>query len=234
MKKLLVIAFTLFLAVGAAAQENPLIEVMGKSEISIEPDEALIYVNLTQKGRTSPEATNELNKRMRNLEQSLKKTGLNTYELFIDNYHVNLDRIYKDGSYQDIGFIASQSARVRVSDTQKDLAKIIEALHTSVESGFNLQFQVSEETLKASQEKLLEMALLDAKAKADVIAKTMGLKDVSVYRVQYLPQDRGYVPVMRSMKAMAMDEAISYEEPVLQAEAKKVTDAVIVSFTFSN
>lgn len=233
MKKLLVIAFALFLAVGAVAQEIPLIEVMGKSEISIEPDEALIYVNLTRKGRTSPEATNELNKQMRNLEQSLTKTGLKTYELFVDNYHVNLDRIYKDGSYKDIGFIASQSARVRVSDTQKDLAKIIEALHTSVESGFNLQFQVSEKTLKESQEKLLEMALLDAKAKADIIAKTMGLKDVSVHRIQYLPQDRGYIPVMRSM-APAMDKTVSYEEPVLQAEAKKVSDTVIVSFTFSN
>ncbi|UJP64671.1 SIMPL domain-containing protein [Mongoliitalea daihaiensis] len=234
MRKLLLTIAGMFLLLGAMAQQVPLIEVEGKSEISIQPDEVLIYLNMSQKGRTSAEATNELNKRMRTLEQALKKTGVQTYELFVENYTVNLDRIYKDGTYQDIGFIASQMARVRVSDTQKDLAKVIEALHTSVESGFNLQFQVSEKAMKASQEKLLQMALEDARTKAEIIAKTMGIAEIKVFKVQYSTQDKGFSPVMRSMKTMAMDASIAYEEPVLQTEAKKITDSVLVSFAFMN
>lgn len=232
MRKLLLTIAGMFLLLGAIAQQIPLIEVEGKSEISIQPDEVLIYLNMSQKGKTSAEATNELNKRMRTLEQALKKTGVQTYELFVENYSVNLDRIYKDGTYQDIGFIASQTARVRVSDTQKDLAKVIEALHSSVESSFNLQFQVSEKTMKASQEKLLQLALEDAKSKAEVIAKTMGIEEIKVFKIQYATQDRGFTPVMRSMKTMAMDASMEYEEPVLQTEAKKITDSVLVSFAF--
>lgn len=234
MRKLLLTIAGMFLLLGAMAQQIPLIEVEGKSEISIQPDEVLIYLNMSQKGKTSAEATNELNKRMRALEQALKKTGVQTYELFVENYTVNLDRIYKDGTYQDIGFIASQMARVRVSDTQKDLAKVIEALHSSVESGFNLQFQVSEKAMKALQEQLLQMALEDARTKAEIIAKTMGIEEIKVFKVQYSTQERGFTPVMRSMKTMAMDATAAYEEPVLQTEAKKISDSVLVSFAFTN
>lgn len=232
MKKLLFTIAVLFLVFGAMAQQIPLIEVEGKSEISIQPDEALIYLNFSQKGKTSAAATNELNKRMRVLEQELKKTGVKTYELFVENYSVNPDRIYKEGTYQDIGFIASQTARIRVSDTQKDLLKIIEALHTSIESGFNLQYQVSEKAMEGYQEKLLQLALEDAKAKAEIIAKTMGISTIRVFKVQYVTQQNGFMPVMRSMKTMAMDAAMTYEEPVLQSEAKKISDSVLVSFTF--
>lgn len=233
MRKLLLTIAGMFLLLGAMAQQIPLIEVEGKSEISIQPDEVLIYLNMSQKGKTSAEATNELNKRMRALEQALKKTGVQTYELFVENYTVNLDRIYKDGTYQDIGFIASQMARVRVSDTQKDLAKVIEALHTSVESGFNLQFQVSEKAMKALQEQLLQMALKDARAKAEIIAKTMGIEEIKVFKVQYSTQDKAFSPVIR-LRGMAMDATTTYEEPVLQTEAKKITDSVLVSFAFTN
>jgi len=210
-----------------------LIEVEGTSEMGIMPDEALIYLTLSEKAMKVSDATNALNKKTKSIEDALKKTRVNGYTFIVDNYYVNVNRIYTNNSSKDSGYIASQTIKVNVKIVDQNLVKITEALHQTTDMTYNMQFNVSDALRKSSSSKLLELAIADAKTKADVIAKSLGLNKLQVHRVSYSSGNVS-MPVMRNAKAMrAMDMSESYQEPTFSPEEQKLTDRVMVSFTFS-
>jgi uncharacterized protein len=234
MKKLLITALFLLSAVTVFAQENiPLIEVEGTSEISIMPDEAIIHLSLMEKAMKVADVTNALNKKQnpKSIEDALKKTKVKDYDFTVDNYYVSVNRVYTKGTSRDSGYVASQTIKVRVRNIDKDLVKITESLHQTADMGFNIQFNISDNVRKSSEQKLLELAIADARSKADIIAKSLGIQNIQVHRVNYTSGGNNLYPVMRQAKTMmAMDE--SRQEPTFSPEEQKLTDKVLVSFTF--
>ncbi|WP_373497466.1 SIMPL domain-containing protein [Aquiflexum sp.] len=234
MKKLLFASLFLLLAVTAFSQENiPMIEVEGKSEISIMPDEAIIHLSLMEKAMKVADVTNALNKKTKSIEDALKKTNVKDYDFTVDNYYVSVNRVYAKGTSRDSGYVASQTIKVRVRNIDKDLVKITESLHQTADMGFNIQFTISDKVRKSSEQKLLELAIADARSKADVIAKSLGIQNIQVHRVNYTSDGNNFYPVMRQSKSMmAMDMAESRQEPTFSPEEQKLSDKVLVSFTF--
>jgi len=235
MKKLLFALPFLFLVGSVFAQENiPLIQVEGTSELSIMPDEALMYISLSEKAMKVSDATNALNKKTKSIEDALKKTRVIGYTFTVDNYFVNVNRVYSNNSSKDSGYVAAQNIKVRVKISDQNLIKMTEALHQTTDMTYNVQFQVSDALRKSSANKLLELAIADAKSKADVIAKSLGVSKLLVHNVTYTSGNSNYTPVMRNAKAMmAMDMSESYQEPTFNLEEQKLNDRVLVSFTFS-
>ncbi|MCS4434356.1 SIMPL domain-containing protein [Aquiflexum gelatinilyticum] len=235
MKKLLFALPFLFLFGPAFAQENiPLIQVEGTSELSIMPDEALMFINLSEKALKVSDATNALNKKTKSIEDALKKTKVSGYTFTVDNYFVNVNRVYSNNSSKDSGYVAAQTIKVRVKIAEQNLVKITEALHQTTDMTYNVQFQVSDALRKSSASKLLELAISDAKSKTEVIAKSLGLSKLQVHNVTYTSGNNNYMPVMRNAKAMlAMDTSESYQEPTFSLEEQKLNDRVMVSFSFS-
>lgn len=234
MKKLLITALFLLSAVTAFSQENiPLIEVEGTSEISIMPDEAIIHLNLMEKALKVADVTNALNKKTKSIEDALKKTKVKDYDFTVDNYYVSVNRVYTKGTSRDSGYVASQTIKVRVRNIDEDLVKITESLHQAANMGFNIQFNISDKARKSSEQKLLELAIADAKSKADIIAQSLGIQNIQVHSVNYTSGLKNFNPVMRQAKTMmAMDMAESRQEPTFSPEEQKLTDKVLVSFTF--
>jgi uncharacterized protein len=233
MKKIILFSPILFLSLSMMAQQIPLIEVEGKSEISIMPDEANIQISLVEKAMKVSDATNALNKKTKSIEEALKKTGIEDYDFFVDNYYVYVNRIYTKGTSKDSGYVASQNVRVVVRNIEKDLVKITETLHQTTDMGFNIQLIVSDKLKKASEKQLLELAIEDAKLKADIIAKSLGIEKIKVHRVNYNAQTENFYPVMREAKMMMANTAMDVsEEPIFRPEERKLQDKVIVVFTF--
>jgi uncharacterized protein YggE len=234
MKKLLITALFLLSAVTVFSQENiPLIEVEGTSEISIMPDEAIIHLNLMEKAMKVADVTNALNKKTKSIEDALKKTKVKDYDFTVDNYYVSVNRVYAKGTSRDSGYVASQTIKVRVRNIDKDLVKITESLHQTADMGFNIQFNISDNVRKSSEQKLLELAIADARSKADIIAKSLGIQNIQVHRVNYTSGGNNLYPVMRQAKTMmAMDIAESRQEPTFSPEEQKLSDKVLLSFTF--
>jgi uncharacterized protein len=233
MKKIILFSPILFLSLSMMAQQIPLIEVEGKSEISIMPDEANIQISLVEKAMNVSDATNALNKKTKSIEEALKKTGIEDYDFFVDNYYVYVNRIYTKGTSKDSGYVASQNVRVVVRNIEKDLVKITETLHQTTDMGFNIQLIVSDKLKKASEKQLLELAIEDAKLKADIIAKSLGIEKIKVHRVNYNAQTENFYPVMREAKMMMATTAMDVsEEPIFRPEERKLQDKVIVVFTF--
>ncbi len=209
-----------------------LIEVEGTSEISIIPDEAILHVSLAEKGMTVAEVTNALNKKTKSIQDALKNSGVTEYEFNVDNYYVNVNRIYSRGSARDSGYVASQNVKVTVKNLDKDLVRIVETLHTTADMGFNVQFGISEPKKESYEQQLLELAIDDAKRKAEVISNRLGISDIRVFRVNYGAESNSYQPMMMRQEAMMVKAMDSREEPVFSPEEQKLNDRVKVSFSF--
>jgi len=232
MKKLLAIV-CLFMGIHmiSMAQDTSKISVDGKSEIKVLPDEALIRVSLIMKAMKTAAATEGLNKKAAEVTKALKKSGVKNYELKADNYFVNVNRVYTKGTSKDSGYVASQTLRVLVKDTGEDLVKIVEALHNNVDMGFQLEFQLSDNKRKEYETELLQLAIKDAKSKAELIANSLELGTIAVHQVIY--GDGGsYQPKMYRSEAMMLSADNQRTAPTIQPDEQTLSDQVKVVFTF--
>jgi uncharacterized protein YggE len=233
MKRIIILSLFMTFVMTVQAQNNlSLIEVEGISEVSLLPDEALISVSLSEKAMNVAEATNGLNQKTRSIEDALKKSGVKDYNLTIDNYYVYVNRIYTRGTSRDSGFVASQNLKVKVMDIENDLVKITETLHQAGNMGFNVAMQISDRLKKETEEQLLEKAIEDAVRKANVIAKSIGVENIQVHKVNYTSSRNQFYPVLREARVASSMDASVREEPVFRPEERRLSDKVLVTFTF--
>lgn len=233
MKKILFILPIFLFALTAMAQELPVIEVEGKSEISVMPDEVQINVSLIEKSMNVKDVTNALNKKTKSIKEALEKTGIKEYEFTIDNYYVNVNRIYTKGTSRDSGYVATQNVKILVKNIDADMVKMVETLHQTANMGFNLSFNISEEQKKAHDKQLLELAIADAKSKAETIAGALGIDKINVHKVNYTSGQNNFQPIMMRSESMMMKSADAYQAPIFSPEAQKLTDRILVSFSFA-
>ncbi|MEX2569639.1 MAG: SIMPL domain-containing protein, partial [Cyclobacteriaceae bacterium] len=179
------------------------------------------------------EVTNGLNKKSKMVSDALKDSGVEDYQFTADNYYVNINRIYTKGSAKDSGYVASQSLKILVKDTEKDLLKIVETLHQTTNMTFQLQFRISEEKRKVYEEDLLKMALENAKLKAGIIAETMDITQYKIHKVDYTSGE-SFQPVMYRSEAMMMKSAEDRTAPTFNPEEQAISDNVRVVFSFSH
>ncbi|MFC3415067.1 SIMPL domain-containing protein [Algoriphagus hitonicola] len=112
-------------------EQIPLIEVEGYSQRLVNPDEAVLMINLEEKAMKVADASKVLNTKTQKLADELKKARVRDYKLIADNYSVDINRIYLSGNSRDSGYVARQSLRIVTSSTNEDLQKIIEAINSS-------------------------------------------------------------------------------------------------------
>lgn len=236
MKKAFVfIAAILAIGLTAQAQTNtPLqqIQVTGKSELSVKPDEAIVQIRLERKALKVSEATAALNKMTSEIEKQVKKSKPGEYKFTTDNYHVNINRIYQKGTSKDSGYVASQTIKITVSEPEEGLVKVVEALNANQDIMFDVSFTVSEKMAKSYEQQLLKAALEDARQKASLIAETMSLGSLKVSNINYSSIQNDYprpiqMQYMRAEKSMAADVA-----PTFSPDEQKLSDEVHVTFSF--
>src|SRR5690554_1458697 len=233
MKKtvLLIFACAAFLHTVQGQTTLRTIEVEGKSEVMIVPDEGVVNITVQKKAMTVAEATKVLNADTKKIIDAFKKSGLD-YELTANNHYVNVNRIYEKGTSKDSGYVASQNLKVTIKDIEKELPKAVELVNTSGDHSVNVNFSVSKEMEKTYKDQLLEMAIKDAQQKGDKIAEVMEVKDITPHKIQYISEQS--IPRSYMMKAnVAMfDSAESREAPSFMPEEQMISDRILVTFVF--
>lgn len=225
---------TLFLSFGLAqvlfaqqVQQVPLIEVEGYAERKLAPDEAVYIIQLEEKTLRVNNAVNTLNKKAQNLADALKKERIKDYKLIADNYSVDVNRIYRNGTAKDSGYVARQTLRIVTSPTNEDLQKISEAIQKSGDMSYNLHFGVAESTRKSLENTLLAEALKDAESRAILIGTTLNLKGLRVF---YVGMEQSYVPQPKyMMNARSMAESA---DMVIQPDDHTISRRVYIKYTY--
>ena len=97
------------------------------------------------------------------------------------SYNVRPEYSYKDGKQKLLGYIASNSLRVTLKDTQKAGKVISTALSNGANSINNIQFVLDDTSEHCN--KLIQTASKNAKQRADKVAESMG---TSIAGIKYI------------------------------------------------
>ncbi|EFR43345.1 SIMPL domain-containing protein [Dialister micraerophilus] len=187
MKKTLSILLALGLVAGtyitAHAQDNRRsITVTGTSEISVPSDLAIMRISVTTQSKSADEAVKENAIKMNAVKVALQKEGFSKESLKTDNY-----RLYKTNKYDEKDkdemetYEAVHTIKVKTEDLQKTGMIIDAATNAGATDIDSLSFTLKDS--KKYQSQALANAILDAKSKAETIAKTLHKKIINIISV---------------------------------------------------
>jgi uncharacterized protein YggE len=213
------------------------VTTQGHGEVKVRPDSLSVNVTVETKSETLASARSENNHRMQAIITALK--ALNLPALKLETQGVNAYPLQgepqKNRLPKVIGYQVTNSLNVTLTGVPADSlgdngSRIVDtALNVWATNVGGLNFFVNDMT--APRAKALELAVKDARANAQAMAKAAEIALTGVYNMEGTPQFGGYPrPMYATMRSMAKAEDAS-PTPVETGEST-VTSDVTVRFKF--
>lgn len=222
--------------VGRGNQPSNVISVSGAGDVLAVSDIASLYVNLTKDGKTAKEAQNLLNESITKTlaylkdqkieEKDIKSEygGLNPKYSYAQPVCISYPCPTKDPVI--IGYTATQSITIKVREV--DNANVIRTgladLGLTDISGPT--FSIDNED--AFKDQARSKAIIDAKAKAEVLAKELGVRLGKV--VSFSENNGGYYPMYEAKAMMSADSTGAAPAPTLPKGENKITSNVTITY----
>lgn len=224
-----------YIGTGVAAANT--INVFGHGEALAVPDIATFTYSIVSEKATVANAQADATAKANATTAYLKSAGVDEKDMQTSGYSINPQYDYTTqvcsggycpGGKQVLrGYEVRQSTTVKVRDTKKagDLLAGIGGKGATELSGLNFTFDKPEATQSEARDK----AIADAKVKAEVLAKQLG---VSLVRVVSFNESSGGQPrpitaYGMTSGAMAKDAAVA---PEISVGQNKVTDDVTITY----
>lgn len=226
--------------IGAGVQPGSVISVSGNGEVFAVPDIATITFSATKEAKTMDVAQKDVTTRISAAVDFLKKSGVQDKDIKTTNYNAYPKYEYQrpsaemcaagncqPGKQVLVGYEVSETISVKIRNTD-DTGKIVEGLgklSVSDISGPNFSID-DEDALKAEARK---EAIDDAKTKADILAKELGVKLV---RVVSFNENNGGYPIYYAKAAMGMGGAMESDAVAPRIEKGENKISVDVNITY--
>jgi uncharacterized protein YggE len=218
----------LYLLGASAMADAPVVSVQGNSIVSVTPDTATIELGVREVAEDVSKAQARVNEKLTAVIEKLEQMGVGR-----ESIHTSSINIYQDYNYSDsmstepvIRYVAENSISVQFNDIDH-AGDYIDAVF---EAGANTFTGISFDASNTENEKkrALELAVENARQKADVLAAAAGMKITGIKAIREEAYG-GYVNYKASNSYdFRMEEAASagYATPVL-------TDKIQISASVS-
>jgi hypothetical protein len=232
---LFVLVLTVFVAVKTVTEVKSLkragsqvntISVSGEGKVFAKPDIGQVSLSVVKSGKTVMEAESAATKAMNDVTNFLKSSGVAEKDIKTTEYSIQPLFDYPNGSRVDRGYEVRQGLTVKIRMLE-DAGKIVSGV---AERGANqiggISFTTEDPTLL--KEEARRKAIEDARAKAKVLARDLGIRLGDV--VSFSESGGGY-PIFYGMAkevGMGMDGASV--APDIQPGENEITINVTVSF----
>ncbi|MFA5386630.1 MAG: SIMPL domain-containing protein [Candidatus Paceibacterota bacterium] len=166
--------------VGQDISKVPTITVSGTGEVYTKADMGLVVLSVVTESKTVSQAMTENASKMNNVISFVKQQGVEEKDLKTTNFSINPVYAYNNdtGKRTLTGYQINQSLQVKVRDLSK-IGTIIEgATNLGANEVGSLQFVIDDDDAVKAQAR--EEAIKDAKSKAEILAKQLGVKLVRV------------------------------------------------------
>lgn len=222
MKTLLFTAALAAIAVGAKAQQSSepaLVTVNGEHIIKVVPDEAEVRFAVSSKLKEATDAQKENDAIVAKALAYLAKQGIDEGDVRTTGVSLRPYTEYVSDKERKQLYMAQQSITFRLDDLDK-LAGILSGLvDLGVNNIENVEFKTSD--LKELQAKARTEAVLDAKAKAEILAAALDQEVGKAYQIiDNTSDNNGPRPVMYRMEAKAADSAASIAPGEIEVRAQ--------------
>jgi len=225
--------------VGSGVAASNTITVSGMGEVFAVPDRATFSVTVREEGDDVASAQDKATAKMNDIISYLKGAGVEEKDIKTVSYNVNPKYEYTQAACTNfscppsnqvlVGFEVWQTLEVKVQDPKKagDLLSGVGGQGASEVS--SLSFTIEDENALRGEAR--EMAIAEAKEKADALAGQLG---VSVVRVVGFYEDYygGPMPYVygKGGDVMMANEAAPRVAPALPAGENKITSNVSITY----
>lgn len=148
--------------------------VTGVGKASIAPSQATLRAGVVANGPTAKAVQDQMNTMINKVSEAIKNAGIDPKDIQTENYNVNPNYDFSDGSQKIVGYAANTNLIIKI----KDISKANQIIDLVTQNGANqvggLTFD-NEDNTKAQTE-ARQKAVEDAKKKADEAAKIAGFK----------------------------------------------------------
>ncbi|QOG01923.1 SIMPL domain-containing protein [Flavobacterium sp. MDT1-60] len=186
----------------------------GSARTKVKPDLANFRITIEKENLVEKTAIKELNEEIEKLQKALFKIGFTEKNIKISDYKVSSS----ENSDDKKEYAATNTLSI---DFALD-NKVIEAFYQQIQSenmkdlDVDFETQMSEELEKTTRQKLVQIAVLDAKSNAENIAKALDVKISNVKQVsKYNLRDV-------AVSAMKMDQ-VRFNKPIVAMAASAKT-----------
>lgn len=198
--------------------------VTGEGSVFVKPDEAKATFSITSNAQTVAKAQSDADSVIQTLTKNLASLGVSDKDIQTTQYSV-----YPQYSQNLSQNITGYSATVQIEVTFRDFDKLNQALSVAASSGANMIGQVSltvsdEERAKA-EDKAREIAVQNAKDKAQKIANVSGLR---LGKITNVTENNQRPPIVMPLAAGESQGKIS--GPQINPGETKITDSVTLSY----
>ena len=230
---IVVIAFVAVSINEKTGTNQDLISVSGTGEVYVTPDIASITISVQTENRDVSVASEENSTKMNNVIEYIKSEGVESRDIKTTGYNINPRYEWNNDTGKRIlaGYEVSQSATIKI----RDLSKIGSIISNSTVKGANdissLSFIVDDD--ESAKDEAKELAIKDAKTKAEELEKLLGIKMVKI--VSYSEYSSDYTP-----RATVYNESLSYAKqldssagftPTIEAGENKITSTVTITYS---
>lgn len=155
------------------------VTVNGRGKVEYKPDTATVSLGVqVDKAPTAENALSQLNAKMIQIVEAEKALGIPEDKIKTQNYSLSPQYDYKDGVSSVAGFTANQQLSVKVEGIGENTELLGKAISEASRTGANQVLGVKFETgnLDALKQQARLLAIQDAKAKSQSMAKAAGVK----------------------------------------------------------
>jgi uncharacterized protein YggE len=221
MKYIIALLFLTALAGLAQTPQRSTVQATGTASVSVTPDQAQIYVSAITQAATAQEAASQNATIATNIQSQLAQALGSSGTVKTVSYSVSPNYTYaKDGTATLTGYTVVNSIQV----TLNDLSIAGKVIDTATQAGASridsLQFTLKDDTDAKSQ--ALRAATVRAKAKADAIASSAGLRTGAYLVIQESGAD------IQPIRTVAAPGATTTTTPV-QPGQLSVTGSVTIA-----
>lgn len=150
-------------------------QVSGVGKASDVPDSASVSFGVTKNATTIADAQNQTNTLITTITDALKKEGIEEKNIKTTNYNVNPNYDFTSGRQTITGYTVTQTIDLTIQPIDK-VNKVLDILTTNGANIVNqVNFTFSDAKKKALENKAREMAVKEAKDKAQGLSQAAGI-----------------------------------------------------------
>jgi uncharacterized protein YggE len=204
--------------------------VSGQGKVSVTPDIAKITAGIQENGGSLKQVQDSVNKKSKTLIDALKKLGINENDIKTTSYNVYPQYDFTGSSQRITGYQVSASYEITV----KDFDKVNEVIVATTANGANLiggiNFEVNDETEKKKLQEARDLAVKEAKEKAEGLARSAGISLGKIINISEIQNGQGIRPFALPANAGGEIAKDMVTQPDIQPGETEINVTVSLSY----
>ena len=157
--------------------------IVGTATKNFSPDTAKIYMNLDAVGKTADLAKSIFTNKSTLLTNIIKQLGFNPEDLRTEHFFVDKNYEYNNNKRVQNGFKADCTYSLVIDLDYQVLEQLITSLSQALE--MRISYDVLLKEAKKEEQVVLDLAIADARNKAEVVAKSCGVTLGDIVGINY-------------------------------------------------